>query len=92
MRAGLLRLIGPPMAAPETRVMRALRMTILGASVLLCGLTALIGPARALIGAGAIGAAASLLAALAVLVPIYLRAKTRADDAHLTTLCGGIET
>lgn len=91
MRAALARLIGPPMAAPETRALRALRMTILSASVLLGGLTALIGPARALIGAGAIGAAAGLLAALAILVPIYLRAKTRADADHLSALCGGID-
>lgn len=87
MRAALTRLIGPPMAAPETRTLRRLRLTILGASLTLGGLIALIGPARELMGAGAIGAAAGLLAALALLVPIYLRAKSRADDAHLAALC-----
>lgn len=87
MKAAVARLIGPPMAAPETRALRTLRLTILGASLTLGGLIALIGPAKALMGAGAIGAAAGLLAALAVLVPIYLRTKTRADAAHLMASC-----
>lgn len=91
MRTALNRLIGPPMAAPETRALRTLRLTILCASLTLAVLIALIGPARALMGAGAIGAAAGLLAALALLVPIYLRAKTRADDAHLMASCRGGE-
>lgn len=86
MKAALIRLVGPPIAAPETRALRTLRLTILGASLTLGGLIALIGPARALIGVGAVGAAAGLLAALAILVPIYLRAKMRADDAHLMAL------
>lgn len=87
MRAALARLIGPPMAAPETRPLRTIRLTILGAGLTLGGLTALIDPARALIGVSAVGAAAGLLVALVILVPIYLRAKARADDAHLMALC-----
>ena len=77
------------MAAPETRALRTLRLTILGASLILAGFTSCIGPATAVIGAGAVGAAASLLATLAILVPIYARAKTRADDAHLAASCPG---
>ncbi len=89
MRAALTRLIGPPMAAPETRWLRALRLVILGASLALGLLVAFLGHAVALLGSGAAGAAGGLLIALVILVPIYIRAKTRADGAHLTALCQG---
>lgn len=87
MKAALTRLIGSPMAAPETRALRSLRLTILGGGLTLGALIALIGPATALIGVGAVGAAAGLLTTLVILVPIYLRAKTRADAEYLTALC-----
>lgn len=86
MTALLSRFFGPPIAAPETAWLRALRLLILGASATLGLLVAFFGAARALFGVGAAGAVAASLALLVVIVPVYIWLKTRADDAHLAAL------
>ena len=75
-----------PMAAPETSGLRALRMVVLSLAVALALSIALLKPMRALLGDGAGGAVAGLLAALFVLVPVYVIRKNRADDAYLDDL------
>ena len=82
----LLDILRTPMAAPETRALKVMRMTILAiCGVLVVSLVA-IDPLRATIGIGAGAVVAGLLLVLAALVPVYLVIKTRADDAHLSAL------
>ena len=72
-----------PMAAPETPALKAMRLAILwsaiGLAIAICALQ----PLRAVLGAGAGGALAGLVLALVVLVPVYVIAKNRADNAFL---------
>lgn len=75
-----------PMAAPETRALRAMRMAILTITIVIVISIVAIVPLRAAIGIGAGAVVAGLLLVLAVLVPVYFLMKTRADDAHLTAL------
>lgn len=75
-----------PMAAPETRALKVMRMTILVICLVLLVSIAAIGPLRAAIGIGAGAVVAGLLLALAALVPVYLIAKIRTDDAHLAAM------
>ena len=75
-----------PMAAPETRTLKVMRMAILVLSMMVVVSVAAIDPLRAAIGIGAGAVVAGLLLALAALVPVYLVIKTRADDAHLSAL------
>lgn len=81
-----LEMLRTPMAAPETRVLRAMRLTILACLSLLAMTILALAPLRSAIGVGAGGIAAGLLAALAILVPVYATAKNRADDAYLDQL------
>lgn len=81
-----LEFLKTPMAAPETAGLRAMRLTILACFVLLLPSMLLLTPLRTLLGNLAVGLIAGLIAALAMLVPVYARAKTRADDAHLDFL------
>ena len=71
------------MAAPETPALKAMRLAILwsaiGLAIAICALQ----PLRAVLGAGAGGALAGLVLALVVLVPVYVIAKNRADNAFL---------
>ena len=82
----LLEFLKTPMAAPETPGLRAMRLTILACCVLLLPSMLLLTYLRALLGNVAVGLIAGLISTLAVLVPVYVHAKTRADDAHLAAL------
>lgn len=75
-----------PMAAPETRALKFMRFAILGVCLMLIVSIAAIDPLRAAIGICAGAVVAGLLLALIVLVPIYMIAKTRADDAYFAAL------
>lgn len=77
-----------PMAAPETVACKFMRFAILIVCSALIAALAAIDPLRAAIGIGARAVAAGLLLVLAALVPVYLIAKNRADDAHLAVLTG----
>ena len=78
-----LDILRPPMAAPEPPALKAMRLAILwsaiGLAIAICALQ----PLRAVLGAGAGGALAGLVLALVVLVPVYVIAKNRADNAFL---------
>jgi hypothetical protein len=78
-----LDMLRTPMAAPETPALKAMRLAILwsaiGLAIAICALQ----PLRAVLGAGAGGALAGLVLALVVLVPVYVIAKNRADNAFL---------
>lgn len=78
-----LDMLRTPMAAPETPALKAMRLAILwsaiGLAIAICALQ----PLRAVLGAGAGGALAGLVLALVVLVPVYVIAKNRADNAYL---------
>lgn len=77
-----LDILRTPMAAPETPALKAMRLAILwsaiGLAIAICALQP-----RAVLGAGAGGALAGLVLALVVLVPVYVIAKNRADNAFL---------
>jgi hypothetical protein len=79
----LTTVFGPPMATPETRRLKIMRLSIIGACVALVAWVGMIGVLRAAIGNAAGAIAGSLLMLLLLLAPIYVRAKVRADDAHL---------
>ena len=81
-----LEMLRTPMAAPETRRLKTMRMTILSICVVLLFSIAALAPLRAAIGIAAGGIVAVLLAVLAVLVPVYIVIKNRADDRYLDTL------
>lgn len=78
-----LDILRTPMVAPETPALKAMRLAILwsaiGLAIAICALQ----PLRAVLGAGAGGALAGLVLALVVLVPVYVIAKNRADNAFL---------
>ncbi|MET0504181.1 MAG: hypothetical protein ABWZ85_02550 [Luteibacter sp.] len=74
------------MAAPETPRLKAMRLAILATCIGLIVWIGSIGALRVLIGNAAAALAGSLLMLLVVLVPLYVRAKTLADDAHLDSL------
>ena len=78
-----LDILRTPMAAPETPALKAMRLAILwsaiGLAIAICALQ----PLRAVLGAVAGGALAGLVLALVVLVPVYVIAKNRADNAFL---------
>jgi hypothetical protein len=80
-----------PMAAPETRALKAMRMAIIVISFVIVVSLVAIDPLRAAIGIGAGAVVAGLLLLLAALVPVYLIMKTRADDAHLAVLLAETE-
>ena len=86
MNAMWLDFLKTPMAAPETSGLRALRMIVLSLAVALALSIAMLKPLRLLLGVGAGGAIAGLLLALAVLVPVYVFRKNRADGAYLDEL------
>lgn len=86
MNAMWLDFLKTPMAAPETRALRVLRMTVLSLAVALALSIAMLKPLRLLLGLGAGGAIAGLFLALAVLVPVYVFRKNRADGAYLDEL------
>ena len=75
-----------PMAAPETRALKAMRRAIIVVSFAIVVSLVAIDLLRAAIGIGAGAVVAGLLLVLAALVPVYLVIKTRADDAHLSAL------
>ena len=78
-----------PMAAPETKGLRLLRMTVLSLAIALASSILMLKPLRLVLGVGAGGAIAGLLAALAVVVPVYVFRKNRADGAYLDELVRG---
>jgi hypothetical protein len=80
-----------PMAAPETRALKVMRMAIIVISFVIVVSLVAIDPLRAAIGIGAGAVVAGLLLLLAALVPVYLIMKTRADDAHLAVLLAETE-
>ena len=84
-----LDLLRTPMAAPETRSLKAMRITILTVCGLLLGSIAALGPLRAAIGSGAGAMIAAMLTVLTVTVPIYVFIKNRADNPYLNTVVSG---
>lgn len=86
MNAMWLDFLKTPMAAPETNGLRLLRMIVLSLAVILALSIAVLKPLRLLLGVGAGAAIAGLLVALAVLVPVYVFRKNRADGAYLDEL------
>ena len=75
-----------PMAAPETRRLRAMRMTVLALCAALFVSLLVFDPLRAAIGLIAGGLVGGLLMALLALVPVYVITKNRADDRYLDSL------
>lgn len=81
-----LELLLTPMAAPETRLLRAMRVTLLAGFVTVAmGVLNLADIARVLGRAGT-ALLAGLCVALAVLAAVYVCIKMRADAAHLDEL------
>ncbi|MFW2854499.1 hypothetical protein ACM61V_21915 [Sphingomonas sp. TX0543] len=78
-----LDMLRTPMAAPETPALKAMRRAILWSAIALAIAICALQPLRAVLGAGAGGALAGLVLALVVLVPVYVIAKNRADNAFL---------
>ncbi|MDF0490818.1 hypothetical protein PX554_22040 [Sphingomonas sp. H39-1-10] len=78
-----LDILRTPMAAPETPALKAMRLAILWSAIELAIAICALQPLRAVLGAGAGGALAGLVLALVVLVPVYVIAKNRADNAFL---------
>ena len=76
----------PLAVSPETRALKSMRMTILVACGLLVGSIAALAPLRAAIGNVAGGMIAAELLVIAVLVPIYIVTKNRADNRYLDEL------
>jgi hypothetical protein len=74
------------MAAPETRPLKAARLTIIASCMAMIVAVSNIGVLRALIGNAAGVVTGLLLMLLAVLVPVYVTSKLAADDAHLDHL------
>ena len=81
-----LDMLRTPMAAPETRALRAMRFTWLSLCVALGGSILLLGPLQALAGRAAPCGIALLIAATLFLTLVYLRCKQRADGAYLDSL------
>ena len=82
----LLDFLRTPMAAPETGCLKVMRWTIMVCNFAIAAVTPVLGLARASIGSAAGGFLAGLLLVLAILVPVYVRAKNRADEAYLIEL------
>lgn len=82
----LLEFLKTPMGAPETAGLRAMRITMMACCVLLLTSMVLLTPLRELLGNLVAGLIAGLIATLMMLVPVYVRAKISADDAHLDDL------
>ena len=78
-----LDMLRTPMAAPETPALKAMRLAILWSAIALAVAIYSLQPLRTALGAGAVGALAGLVLALVVLVPVYVIAKNRADNAFL---------
>ncbi len=72
-----------PMAAPETRGLKFMRISILIMCLVLIVSIAAIAPLRAAIGIWAGGLVGAVLVSLVMLVPVYVALKNRADDAYL---------
>ena len=79
-------LLGPPMAAPETAWLRIMRWTLIMTASALAALLLAFDEAVRALGSAAPVAAAAMMLVLAVLAPIWLRAKRRADDDHFARL------
>lgn len=86
--AGVEDLIPVPLAAPETRALRRARMRVIAAAGLLAAVCLFFAPFRELTGRFAVPAVLALVLFLVVQVPLWLRAKNRADDAFLMSGCG----
>jgi purine-cytosine permease-like protein len=83
----LERLMGPPMAAPETPRMRRQRIALMWLSSMLGVGVLLVGAIRALLGPVVTGAAfAVLLLSTIVFGAVYFIGKARRDDAWLEHL------
>ena len=81
-----LDLLRTPMAAPETRSLKAMRMAILTICGLLLSSIAALAPLRAAIGNGAGAIIGALLLVLAVVVPIYVVIKNQVDSRYLDAI------
>jgi hypothetical protein len=84
-----LDLLLTPMAAPETRWLRAMRLTLVaGAGLVAAGIVnlPLIGRTLGPVGTGML---AGLCIVLAALVAIYATVKVRADEEHLARITKG---
>lgn len=81
-----LDMLKTPMAAPETPALKVLRLSILVMAALLVATILALAPLRAAIGNGAGSIAGVLLASLALLVPVYVIRKNRADEAFVDAM------
>ena len=84
MMKALKRAMPAPMAAPETSQLRAARVRIILALVLIAIVVAAWAPLYGIIGFPLVALLAGAAGMLAVQVPIYLAVKAHADDAWLT--------
>lgn len=75
-----------PMAAPETRTLKTMRMAILIVDIAIVLAIAFLRPLREALGPAASGGLAGLSISLAVLVAVYVVTKNRADGAYLDEL------
>ena len=81
------KVMGPPMAAPETVPMRRLRLTVIALAAALCFGLVTIGSIRAALGPVVTGGLfAGLLAATLLVGSVYFVRKARRDDAWLDQL------
>lgn len=79
-----LRAFAPvPLAAPESRPLRNLRLSVLGALALLGAICLFWGDFIVVAGMLAVALLAGLVVYLAVLVPVWLCRKIHADDAWI---------
>ena len=88
MAARLKDLVPVPLAAPETPALRRARIRVIVAAELLAAACVFFAPLRELTGRFAAPAVLALVIFLLVQVPLWLRAKNRADDAFLMSGCG----
>lgn len=81
-----LELLMVPMAAPETRWLRAMRTTLVASLLLVAAGIANLSTIERETGRVGLAMLAGLCVALAALVTIYVATKTRADDRYLAQL------
>lgn len=83
-----LELLKTPMAAPETKLLKRMRLAILVICALLTGSLTCLAPLLGVMGTGVGGLVAALLVILFFLAPTYIALKNRADNRWLDEQTG----
>ncbi|WP_103727273.1 hypothetical protein [Novosphingobium sp. HII-3] len=83
MKAWLAKHMPAPMAAPETAELRAARIRLIAAVVLVGVMTLFWGPVAGVLGAGAFALLVGLVVFIAVQGSCWVSAKNAADDDYL---------